>query len=65
LQLANPRWRKITATGRRLIANGIANIRSVRTLIATDKRVAGRKTVLFVPKRGASRRRLESPLFLA
>jgi hypothetical protein len=32
-----------------LIANEIANIRSVRTLIATGGRMAGRKTVLFVP----------------
>jgi hypothetical protein len=34
--LANPRRREITATGPRLIANGIANIGLVRTLIATD-----------------------------
>jgi hypothetical protein len=46
--MVNPRRRKITATEPRLIANGIANIRVLRTLIATDGRMAGRKTVLFV-----------------
>jgi hypothetical protein len=34
--LLQPGANTITATGRRLIANGIANIRSVRTLIAID-----------------------------
>jgi hypothetical protein len=39
------RQREIIATEPRLIANGIANIRRVRTLIATG----GRKTVGFLP----------------
>jgi len=42
LQLANPHWRKITATERRLIATGIAIICRVRTLIATGGQENGR-----------------------
>jgi hypothetical protein len=45
LQPEIPRQREIIATEPRLIANGIANIRRVRTLIATG----GRKTVGFLP----------------
>ena len=50
LQLADPQRREITANGRRLIATGIANIRSVRTLIATGGVMTGRKTVVFLPR---------------
>ena len=49
LQLGIRRQRKITANRRKLIATGIANIRSVRGLIATGGLMMGRKTVVFLP----------------
>jgi hypothetical protein len=42
LQPEIPRQREIIATEPRLIANGIANIRRVRTLIATGGQENGR-----------------------
>ncbi len=50
LQLGIRRQRKIIANGRKLIATGIANIRSVRRLIATGGLMMGRKTVIFLPR---------------